>query len=90
LQTGIEHNVQRQRHFTSSLAFGKTVTLRILTTHRYCRPVAVVVLPDGGNLNHTIVREGFAWWFQRYVPRDQEFERLERLAREERPGLWRD
>jgi endonuclease YncB( thermonuclease family) len=78
------------KQFTSSLAFGKTVTLRVLSTDRYRRPVAVVILPDGSNLNHKIVRAGFGWWFQRYAPRDQELERLERLAREERAGLWRD
>jgi micrococcal nuclease len=80
----------RAKQFTSSLAFGKTVTLRILTTDRYRRPVALVILPDGSNLNHEIVRAGFRWWFRRYAPRDREFERLERLAREERAGLWRD
>ena len=45
----------RAKQFTSSLAFGKAVTLRILNTDRYRRPVAVVILPDGSNLNHRIV-----------------------------------
>ena len=80
----------RAKQFTSSLAFGKTVTLRILTADRYRRPVAVVILPDGSNLNQRIVRAGFGWWFQQYAPRDRELETLERLAREEQAGLWRD
>jgi len=45
----------RAKQFTSSLAFGRTVTLRILAADRYRRPVAVVILPDGSNLNHSIV-----------------------------------
>ena len=80
----------RAKQFTSSLAFGKTVTLRMMAPDRYRRPVAVVILPDGSNLNHRIVRAGFGWWFQRYAPRDQELEKQERLARQERVGLWRD
>ena len=66
------------------------LNLRILTADRYRRPVAVVILPDGSNLNQRIVRAGFGWWFQQYAPRDRELETLERLAREEQAGLWRD
>lgn len=80
----------RAKQFTSSVAFGKTVTLRILTADRYRRPVAVVILPDGSNLNDRIVRAGFGWWFRHYAPQAREFEESERLARQERLGLWQD
>jgi micrococcal nuclease len=80
----------RAKQFTSSVAFGKTVTLRIMTADRYRRPVAVVILPDGSNLNDRIVRAGFGWWFRHYAPRARKFEESERLARQERLGLWQD
>ena len=32
---------------------------------RYQRTVAEVMLLDGRNLNHEIVRAGFAWWFRK-------------------------
>ena len=80
----------RARQFAASLAFGKTVTVRVLNSDRYGRKLGTIILPDGRNLNHELVRAGFAWWFRRYAPRDRELERLEARARGERAGLWRD
>jgi endonuclease YncB( thermonuclease family) len=55
----------RAKQFTSSLAFGKTVALIVLSTDRYRRPVAAVTLPDGSNLNQKIVRARFGWRLRR-------------------------
>jgi endonuclease YncB( thermonuclease family) len=57
----------RAKQAASDLAFGKVVTVRPVTTDRYGRTVALVVLPDGRTLNHELVRSGFAWWFQKYA-----------------------
>ena len=57
---------------------------------RYQRTIADVILPDGRNLNHEIVRAGFAWWFRKYAPGDEALERLEKEARQARRGLWVD
>jgi micrococcal nuclease len=80
----------RAEPFTSNLSFDKTVTLQPMTTDRYGRPVVVVMLPNGSNLNDRIVRAGFGWWFRRYAPRARELEESERLAKQERLGLWQD
>jgi micrococcal nuclease len=80
----------RAKQFTSSLAFGQTVTLRDRGHDRYGRLLAEVVLPDGRSLNREIVRAGFAWWFRKYAPSDQELAKLEAEARAERRGLWAD
>ena len=53
----------RAKQAASSLAFGKTVTIKVRDTDRYGRTVADVILPDGRLLNHELVREGMAWWF---------------------------
>jgi micrococcal nuclease len=47
-------------------------------------------MPDGRNLNHEIVKAGFAWWFRRYAPNDEMLKRLEEEARLAKRGLWAD
>ena len=78
----------RAKQFVSGLCFGKEVTVKPRGQDRYQRTVAEVILPDGRNLNHEIVKAGFAWWFRRYAPGDETLERLEREARQARHGLW--
>jgi endonuclease YncB( thermonuclease family) len=50
----------RSKQATSELAFGKPVTVRSVSTDRYGRTVAEVVLPDGRSLNRELVRQGMA------------------------------
>ncbi len=63
----------------------------------YCRSSYVdgcvrrtVILPDGTNVNHTLVRDGWCWWYQKYAPGDVVLKGLEKEAREARKGLWVD
>jgi endonuclease YncB( thermonuclease family) len=78
----------RAKQLASSLAFGKTVTVRVRDTDRYGRTVADVILPDGRSLNREMVREGMAWWYRRYAPDDAELARLESEAKAAKRGLW--
>jgi len=66
----------RAKKFTSDLAFGKEVTVRIQTTDRYGRSVGVVILPGGKNLNWELVSAGLAWWYRKYAPDDRILEKL--------------
>jgi len=75
---------------TSNLAFGKEVTLQTLGKDKYGRTIAYVLLPDGTNVNHTLVKDGWCWWYRRYVPGNTGLERLETQVREARKGLWAD
>lgn len=55
------------------------------------RIVAVVILPDGRNLNEEIVRAGYAWVYPRYcleMPMCIHWGNLQQEAREARRGLW--
>ncbi len=70
----------RAKQFTSTLVFGKTVTVQILDRDRYGRTVGVVLLPDGRSLNHELVRAGLAWMYRRYT-NDQSLSDLEEQAR---------
>jgi micrococcal nuclease len=81
---------KRAKRFTSDLVFAKIVTVKVMDIDRYKRIVGEVILEDGTNLNHALVRAGLAWWYQRYAPGDRTLERLEKDARENKRGLWAD
>lgn len=81
---------KRAKRATAALAFDRDVTVLHVGKDRYSRTLATIVLPDGKNLNHELVREGWCWWFRKYAPSDGELERLEQAAREKKLGLWID
>ncbi len=80
---------KRAKQVTSTLVFGKGVTVQVLDRDRYGRTVGVVLLPDGRSLNHELVRAGLAWMYRRYSD-DQSLSDLEEEARGARRGLWAD
>jgi endonuclease YncB( thermonuclease family) len=49
-----------------------------------------VLLPDGTNVNHELVKDGWCWWYRKYAPGDTVLEGLEKEAREAKKGLWVD
>jgi micrococcal nuclease len=49
-----------------------------------------VVLSDGMNGNHELVKEGWCWWYRKYAPGDTIVEGLEKEARDTKKGLWVD
>ena len=51
--------------------FGKEVTLHIYGLDKNGRTIADVLLPDGTNVNHELVRDH--WWYRKYTPRDTAF-----------------
>ncbi|UVT21657.1 MAG: thermonuclease family protein [Nitrospira sp.] len=75
---------------TSDLIFSMDVTIESHGKDKYGRTVAEVLLSDGTNVNHVLVREGWCWWYRKDAPRDTVLEGLENEAREARKGLWID
>jgi micrococcal nuclease len=59
----------KAKQFTADLAFGTVVTIRTVDVDRYGRIVADVILANGRNLNHELVKAGMAWWYRRYTAR---------------------
>lgn len=57
---------------------------------KYKHTLADVLLPDGMNVNHTLVKVGWCWWYRKYAPGNTVLEGLEKDARERRKGLWAD
>ena len=81
---------QKAKQATSALVFGKEVTLQTHGKDKYKRTLADVLLPDGTNVNHELVKQGWCWWYRKYAPRDTVLEGLEQEAREAKKGLWAD
>jgi micrococcal nuclease len=42
------------------------------------------------NVNHELVKEGWCWWFRKFVPKDEVLKRSEQEAKEAKKGLWAD
>jgi len=80
----------KARQLTGELAFQREVIVVIHATDRYGRLVGEVLLPDGRNLSHELVRAGLAWWYQQYAPKDTALGQLEAEAKAARRGLWQD
>jgi endonuclease YncB( thermonuclease family) len=66
---------QRAKHAkqaASELVFGKDVTLQTHGKEKYKRTLADVLLLDGTNVNHTLVEDGWCWWYRKYAPGNTE------------------
>jgi endonuclease YncB( thermonuclease family) len=63
---------KRAKQAASVLIFGKQVTLQTHGKDKYGRTIADVLLPDGTNVNHTLVKDGWCWWYRKYAPCDRE------------------
>ena len=75
---------------TSALVFALEVTLQIHGKDKYGRILADVLLADGTNVNHTLVKEGWCWWYRKYAPDDVMLAALEAGAGLAQKGLWAD
>ena len=58
--------------------------------NKYKRTLADVFLSEGINVNHTLIKEGWCWWYRKYAPGNTVLEGLEAEAREAKRGLWVD
>jgi micrococcal nuclease len=72
------------------LPIGASIELEVVTQDSFKRLVAVVWrVADGTrmNINETMLREGHAWAYRRYMP-DPKYCDIEALARDAKRGLW--
>ncbi|MGH7182092.1 MAG: thermonuclease family protein [Nitrospiraceae bacterium] len=56
---------QKDKQAASALVFGKEVTLQTFGKDKYRRTIADVLLPDGTNVNHALVKDGWCWWYRK-------------------------
>jgi micrococcal nuclease len=52
----------RSKEFAADLVFAQEVRVRVRGTDRYKRTFGEIMLPDGRNLGHELLRAGLAWW----------------------------
>jgi endonuclease YncB( thermonuclease family) len=75
----------RAKQAASELVLGGEVTLQTYGHDKCGRTLADVLLSDGTNINHTLVKYG--WCYRKYAPGDTVLEGLEQEAREAKKGL---
>ena len=56
---------------------------------KYGRVVGKVYLEDL-YVNLEVLKNGHAWWYQHFAPKERAFRLAEETAREQKAGLWRD
>src|SRR5689334_6906689 len=72
------------------LPVGTEVELEVVTQDQFHRMVAIVWMTRNGeriNVNETLLREGHAWAYRRYM-KDPKYCDIEDLARAKKAGLW--
>ena len=72
----------------SALVFGKEVGLQTFGKDKYGRTIADVLLPDGTNVNHMLVKDGWCWWYRKYAPGNVILEELGTKGTRIRLELW--
>jgi len=77
----------RAKQALFDLTFQKMVTVHPVTTDRYGRTVAHILV-DGLNVNREMVKTGNAWVYRQYL-KDTSLLDLEAEARQAKRGLWR-
>jgi len=59
---------KKAKQAASALVFGKEVTFQAYGKDEYGRTIADVLLPDGSNVNHELVKDGWCCWYRKCVP----------------------
>ena len=78
------------REALADMVAGKKVRVTVVDEDRYGRLVGQVHLTDGTNVNVELVRQGMAWWYERYARGDRQLANAQREAREAGRGLWQE
>lgn len=78
---------KQAKRATGAYIGGREVIVRGLKRDAHGRIMAEVLLPDGRNVGHELLKEGLAWW-TRAKSSDPSLENMEELARASAKGLW--
>jgi endonuclease YncB( thermonuclease family) len=79
---------RRAKQEASALVFGREVTLQTHGKDKHGRTIAEVFVEKGTNVNHSLVKDGWCWWYQKYAPGDLVLQELEQDAKAYKKGLW--
>ena len=81
---------KKAKQTLSDLCFGQNVEIEFSgDKDRNGRFICVIFNESGLNVNQEMLKLGMAWHYKKYST-DEEYERLEQEARENKIGLWAD
>jgi endonuclease YncB( thermonuclease family) len=80
---------KQAKHAISAYVGSRDVMVRALKRGRNGLGTAEILLQDGRNMGHELLKEGLAW-ARPERGQDQSLEDMEQLAKAERKGLWSD
>ena len=90
----VEHFGPEASRFTKQAVLGKWIRIELLphrTRDKYERILGYVYLPDGRMLNRELIARGLGYVYPSSDhPRNVEFEKLQRDARKNSVGLWKN
>ena len=78
------------KKFTDDACYGKVVNVEDHGKDSRGRIIGVVLLPDGTNLNRALVKQGLAWWSDKFAAKDATLKQLHETAKASHIGLWAD
>jgi micrococcal nuclease len=78
---------KQAKRATGAYIGGREVTVRGLKRDTHGRITAEVLLSDGRNVGHELLKEGLAWW-NKSKSSDRTLETVEEIARASGKGLW--
>jgi len=83
---------QAAKAFVTDAVLFKVVDVQVTPQgrDRYGRIIAVIEIPDVGNLQEMLLSEGLAWVWPRYCKNCRAWEAMQAKAKRERKGLWAD
>jgi len=80
---------KQAKHAIAAYVGSRDVMVRALKRGRNGLGAAAILLQDGRNVGHELLKEGLAW-ARPEKGQDQSLEDMEQLAKAERKGLWSD
>jgi endonuclease YncB( thermonuclease family) len=80
----------KAKSYLSNKIFGKQVRIDIKDIDRYGRTVGVVISSSGENINNSLVKDGYAWWYKQYAPKDLTLRKSQYDSQKAKKGLWSD
>jgi len=78
---------KQAKHVTAAYIANREVVVRDLKRDRQGRMTADILLPDGRQIAHELIKEGLAW-VQPGGAGDQDLKDMEELAKASKNGLW--
>lgn len=79
---------QKAQKFTSRTALNQSVLIEIHKHQSDTLYIGNVILPDGTNLNQSLLKKGLATWDRQNAPDNIKFQSLESIAKDMGVGIW--